>query len=228
MQEESIKVKPQYLTFLLMIYVTFSLIGCAVMYKIIKLDYLVGAGGLISLPIVLLMEDVIAEVYGYKISRRLLWYILLSQLIFTLMVSGIIHLPSPSDWHGQSDFNYVFGNTLRGVPAMVLAIFLGRFLNLYILTKTKIKYSGRFFWVRSIVSSLFGDIVTLTILYPLAFPSWPLPQLLHFLLSDLGDRVFYSIIGGGPALLLVLYLKKREGIDVYDRVTNFNPFKTEI
>ena len=144
------------------------------------------------------------------------------------MVVGIIHLPSPQGWHGQADFNYVFGSILTGVPALVLAIFLGRFLNLYILTKTKLKLHGRYFWIRSIVSSFFGDMVTLSILYPLAFPAWPFHQLFHFFLSDLGDRVFYSMIGGGPALLLVIYLKKKECIDIYDNLTNFNPFKTEI
>ncbi len=226
--QSELTVKPQYLTFLVMIYVTFSLIGCAVLYKIIKIDFIVGAGGLISLPIVLLMEDIIAEVYGYKISRRLLWYVLISQLIFTFLVVFIVRLPSPSYFHGQVDYNYVFSGILTGVPAMVFAIFLGRFLNLYVITKTKIMCKGRHFWLRSIFSSLAGDLVTLTVLYALVFHSWPFSQMSHFYLSDLLDRVFYSILGGGPALLVVMYLKKKENLDVYDYSTNFNPFKTEI
>ena len=108
-QNSPMKVKPQYLTFLLMLYVTFSLIGDAVLYKIVKINFIIGPGGILSLPFVLLMEDIIAEVYGYKISRYLSWYILISQLIFSLFVVFIIHLPSLSYWHDQSSFQKVFG-----------------------------------------------------------------------------------------------------------------------
>lgn len=224
-QKLEIKVKPQYLTGLMMLYVTFSLIGAAVLYKLVKIGFLVGPGGILSLPFVLLMEDVIAEVYGYKISRILLWYILISQIIFTFFVAVIVNLPSPSYWHGQVDFDFVFGNIDKGVPVMVIAIFMGRFLNLYVITKTKILLHGRLFWVRMIISCLAGDLVTLTILYPIVFSNLTFQEIMPLYLSDLFTRVAYSIIGGGPALLLVMYLKKKENIDVYDTNTNFNPFK---
>ena len=224
-QKPEIRVKPQYLTGLMMLYVTFSLIGAAVLYKLVKIGFLVGPGGILSLPFVLLMEDVIAEVYGYKISRVLLWYILISQIIFTFFVVLIVNLPSPSYWHGQVDYNFVFGNIDKGVPIMVIAIFMGRFLNLYVITKTKILMHGRLFWIRMIISCLAGDLVTLTILYPIVFSNLPLHEMMPLYLSDLFTRVTYSIVGGGPALLLVLFLKKKENIDVYDTTTNFNPFK---
>jgi len=222
------KVKPQYLTFLLMLYVTFSLIGCAVLYKIIKIDFIVGPGGILSLPFVLLMEDIIAEVYGYKISRILLWYILISQLIFTYFVIMIVDMHSPSYWHLQQAYLEVFGGLGKGTTTMVVAIFMGRFLNLYVITKMKILWKGKLFWIRSVFSSLCGDLVTLTILYTIAFSYLPFSEMSHLYLSDLFTRVAYSIIGGGPALLIVMFLKKREGIDVYDYGTNFNPFKISL
>lgn len=222
------KVKPQYLTFLLMLYVTFSLIGDAVLYKIIKIGFVVGAGGILSLPFVLLLEDIIAEIYGYKISRVLLWYILISQLIFTFFVLMVIHVPSPAYWHGEHAYNVVFGNLAKGVPIMVFSIFAGRFLNLYVITKLKVLLRGRFFWPRSVLSSLCGDIVTLTLLYPIVFSGFSFGEMEHFYLSDLFTRLVYSIVGGGVALLVVIYLKKKEGVDVYDTHTNFNPFKLSV
>ena len=224
-QDAPIKVQPQYLTLLLMLYVTFSLIGCAVLYKIIKIDFVVGPGGILSLPFVLLMEDIIAEVYGYKISRILLWYILISQLIFTYFILMVIHLHSPSYWHIQNAYNEVFGGLGKGTTTMVVAIFIGRFTNLYVITKLKIFFKGKLFWVRSVLSSFCGDLLTLTILYTIAFSSLTFGEMSHLYLSDLFTRVLYSIIGGGPALLVVMYLKKKENIDVYDYGTNFNPFR---
>jgi uncharacterized integral membrane protein (TIGR00697 family) len=219
------RVKPQYLTFLTMLYVTFSVIGCAVLYKIVKIDFVVGPGGIISLPFVLLLEDIIAEVYGYRISRALLWQTMIAQLLFTGFVIAIINMPSPIYWHGEIDYQAVFGLLSKGVPTMVVAIFCGRFLNLYIITKMKIWVRGRHFWMRSIFSSFIGDIVTLSILYPISFSALPFHEWGQLYMSDLFTRVLYSIIGGGPAVLLVRYLKRKEGIDIYDYHTNFNPFK---
>lgn len=224
-KDAAIKVKPQYLTFLLMIYVTFSLIGCAVLYKIVKIGFVVGPGGILSLPFVLLMEDIIAEIYGYKVSRILLWYILISQLIFTYFVLMVVYLPSPDYWHHQNAYNEVFGNLGKGITTMVIAIFVGRFANLYIITKFKILLKGRFFWVRSILSSFCGDILTLTILYTIAFSGLTFAEMSHLYLSDLFTRVLYSILGSGPAQLIVMYFKQKEGLDVYDIGTNFNPFR---
>ena len=48
----STKVQPQYLTFLLMLYITLTLIGCPLLYKIFEIGYIVGVGGILPLPFV--------------------------------------------------------------------------------------------------------------------------------------------------------------------------------
>ena len=45
------------------------------------------------------------------------------------------------------------------------------------------------------------------------------------ILTDYFVRFLYAMLGGGPAWLFVIFLKKRENTDVYDVGTNFNPFK---
>ncbi len=227
-QTNAKKVYPQYLTFLIMLYVTLTLIGVPLLYKIFQVGFVVGVGGIIPLPFVLLLEDVIAEVYGYRISRMMLWYLLCSMLLFICAELWIVHLPSPSYWHHQDAYNTVFDALGKGVPLMVFAIFLGRFLNLYIITKLKMLVRGRYFWMRSVFSSLAGDIVTLSILYSLGFTTLPVHARVHLFTSDLFVRLVYSIIGGGFAVLLVRFLKRKEGLDVYDYFTNFNPFKLSL
>ena len=187
-QTDVSKVKPQYLTFLMMLYVTLSLVGSAVLYKLVKLDFLVAPGGLLSLPFVLLLEDVIAEVYGYRISRILLWYILISMLVFIFFVEGIIHLPSPGYWTGQVNYIDVFGPLDKGVPIMAFGIFCGRFTNLYVITKLKILVKGRYFWIRSILACLIGDVIALLIIYGIAFWSLSFDDKLHLFLSDMFVR----------------------------------------
>lgn len=227
-QTQAVKVHPQYLTFLLMLYITLTLIGCPLLYKIFQIGFVVGVGGILPLPFVLLLEDVIAEVYGYKISRLMLWYLLFSMLLFIFGELWIVHLPSPSYWNHGAAFSVVFGGLAQGVPLMVFAVFCGRFLNLYVITKLKILVMGRYFWLRSVFSCLVGDLITLSILYSFGFPTLPFDAKAHLFLSDLFVRVTYSIVGGGIGVFVVRFLKKKEGIDVYDHLTNFNPFKLAI
>lgn len=227
-QTSAVTVKPQYLTFMTMLYVTFTLIGCPVLYKLIKIGFITAPGGLLPLPIVLLLEDIIAEVYGYRISRILLWYLLTSMLLFIFFITFIINLPSPGYWHNEAAFHTVLGPLSSGVPIMVFGIFCGRFSNLFVITKLKIFTRGKYFWLRSIFSCLVGDIVALTIIYNLAFWSLPFSAKLHLFLSDMSVRVGYSIIGGFLGTYFVNFLKKKEGIDVYDLTTNFNPFKLNL
>lgn len=225
---QPIMVKPQYLTFLLMLYVTFNLAGNAVLFKLVQIGFLLGPGSIFVVPLILLMEDIIAEVYGYKISRALLWYILVSELLFAIVIVGIVRMPYPNYWHDQTDFNDVFGSLLVGTPTLIVANLSGRFLNLYVISKLKVLVKGRYFWMRSIFSSLVGDLVTLTILFSFLFAELPLAAKAHLYLSDLFMRVAYSIVGGGIGVLAVRYLKRKEGLDVYDVDTNFNPFKLEV
>jgi uncharacterized PurR-regulated membrane protein YhhQ (DUF165 family) len=228
MQTSVLKVKPQYLTFLAMLYVTLTLIGCPVLYKIVKIGFINAPGGLLPLPLVLLLEDVIAEVYGYQVSRVLLWYLLGSMLLFIYSEYFIVHLPSPSYWNGESLYKSIFDPLVNGVPIMVVGIFCGRFCNLFTIVNLKIITKGRYFWARSVISCLFGDVVALLIIYGLAFWSSPFHIKLHLFMSDLVVRVAYSIIGGFLGVFIVSWLKKAECIDVYDYYTKFNPFSFNI
>lgn len=218
-----------YLLFLIVLYVTFSLLGTVLLYKLVVVGPGLAPGGLFVLPFVLLIEDIVAEVYGYKISRLLLWFIFLSMVVFTAGVLLIIHLPSPAYWHLQSNFNNVFDPILRGAPSLVIALMASRFINIFLITKLKILVRGKYFWIRSIFSTLLGGAIGIIIAFGLAYgASVPLAGIEKLILTDYFVRFLYATLGGGPAWLFVIYLKKKEKIDVYDIGTNFNPFKLSL
>lgn len=218
-----------YLQFLIVLYVTFGLLGTVLLYKLVKVGPGLAPGGLFVLPFVLLIEDVVAEVYGYKISRLLLWFVFISMVIFTLCAMLIIHLPSPVGWKMQPDFNIVFDPILRGTPSLILALFISRFTNIIIITKLKILAKGRFFWLRSIFSTLFGGLIGLVVAFSLAYGhNVSITGMLRLISTDYFVRFVYASFGGGPAWLLVIYLKRKDNVDVYDIGTNFNPFKLSL
>ncbi len=223
------KASTQFIMLFTMLYVTFNLVGCALLFKLVKIGPGLAPGGIFFLPLVLLIEDIVAELYGYKISRALLWYVLFSSIIFSICVLVVIRLPSPEYWHHGEAYHTVFDPLLRGGIALFLAISVGRFLNIYALTKMKILVNGRFFWIRSVLSTAIGGLVALLILFSLAYgDSVPFSGIEKLFITDYSIRLLYAVFGGIPAAFIVSYLKKRYGIDIFDYNTNFNPFKLSL
>jgi uncharacterized integral membrane protein (TIGR00697 family) len=224
----NIDAKLKLLFLLVMLYFTINLIGVPMAYKIIVIGPLIGPGGLSVLPLIFIVEDIIVELYGYKVSRYLLWLILLSTIIFTLACVAIVHLPSPNYWHLQSSYDTVFNPILKSGPSAVLAIFVGRFVNIILMTKWKIMLRGRWFWLRSVFSTLIGSTLALTVFFILSF--WgrvPFNVIQELFFSDIAVRLGYVMVGGIPVAFLVSYLKRKLNIDVYDDHVNFNPFSLD-
>ena len=217
------------LLFMIMLYITLTLVANATFGKIIQISDFVGVGGEIVLPLVFLLEDIIAEVYGYRVSRTLLWYVMLAEFVFSALILLIIKLPSPHYWHLQSDFNNVFGKLIQVGPIAIFAVILGRFVNIYLITKLKVVVNGKFFWLRSVLSTSLGGGTVAFIYYFIGFHGiYSTQNIFHMFLSELGLRVSYAMIGGIPAILIVIWLKRVEKVDIYDVSTNFNPFKLSL
>lgn len=217
------------LLFMMMLYFTLTLVANATFSKVIKVVDFVGVGGEVVLPLIFLIEDIIAEVYGYRLSRTLLWYVMLAEFIFSALILFIIHLPSPHYWQLQADFNRVFGKLIQVGPVAIIAVILGRFLNIYLITKMKVVVNGKYFWFRSVFSSSIGGGAVAFLYYFIGFHGiYPLPDIFHMFLSELALRISYAMVGGIPAILIVIWLKRSEKVDIYDISTNFNPFKLSL
>lgn len=120
-----------------------------------------------------------------------------------------------------------FGNTWRIVSMSMIAYFYGEFVNLFVLAKMKIWTAGRWLWTRTIGSTIFGEAVDSALFCPLAFcnsgtiPNEALPKvvLAQFVLKTLVEVIFTPLTHK-----MVGFLKRAEGVDYYDRDTDFTPF----
>jgi uncharacterized PurR-regulated membrane protein YhhQ (DUF165 family) len=102
-------------------------------------------------------------------------------------------------------------------------------VNIYLLSKWKIWLQGRYFWLRCFVSSAIGEIIVTIIADITAFwGTMSLTQFDHLVLSVYFFKVLYSLIATFPASWVTTFLKKYEGIDVYDYTTKFNPFSLKL
>jgi len=203
-----------------------NLIGPGKSCRMGGLDF--GAGN-IFFPISYIFGDILTEVYGYARARRVIWAGFAALLFAALMGFVVVHLPTnpdePFNKVIQPALETVFGNTWRIVLASLLGFWAGDFVNSYVLAKMKVWTRGRFLWTRTIGSTLVGQTVDSLIFYPLAFGGlWTTETLVQIVGFNIVFKVMVEILFTPITYLVVNFLKSAEGIDHFDRDTNFTPF----
>ena len=185
--------------------------------------------GILFFPISYVIDDVLTEVYGYARARRAIWAGFVALGFMAVMEWTVVHLPPAGGWTGQPAYERVFGSGWRIIIASLAAFFVGDFLNSVVLAKMKIWTKGKRLWTRTIGSTIVGEGADSLIFYPLAFygmADWPPGALGAVMLSQFILKVGWEVMLTPVTYLVVGWLKKREGVDVYDVGTDFTPFTT--
>ena len=183
--------------------------------------------GVLFFPVSYIIGDVLTEVYGYANARRVIWTGFAALLFMAFMAAVVVWLPPAKDWPGQDAYQFVFGNSWRIVAASMTAFWAGEFANSFVLAKMKVWTGGRMLWTRTIGSTVVGQGLDSLIFYPLAFyglAGWPIEQLWQVVLSQWVIKTAWEALLTPVTYAVVGFLKRREGVDVFDTGTDFSPF----
>ncbi len=226
MSQKSIKeVSPLFL-FSACLFVTCLLISNIIAGKIIMVLGLTLPAAVILFPVTYILGDVLTEVYGYGRARLVIWSGFAANAFMALVFIITLNLPYPDFWQHQNAFQTVLGFTPRLVIASLIAYLCGEFSNSLVLSKLKLRFQGRFLWVRTIGSTLVGEAFDTLIFITAAFWGvFPAPVLAGMIIWQYLWKITYEIAATPLTYLVVGWLKKREGIDVFDYQVNYNPFK---
>ncbi len=185
--------------------------------------------GILFFPVSYVIGDVLTEVYGYARARRCIWAGFAALLFMAFMAFVVVALPPAPTWAGQAAYEQVFGQVPRIVFASIAAFWAGEFVNSYVLARMKIWTRGRHLWTRTIGSTVAGQGVDSLIFYPLAFYGvWNNDTLLVVLLTQWALKVAWEALLTPVTYAVVGWLKRREGVDVYDQGTDFTPFRARV
>jgi uncharacterized integral membrane protein (TIGR00697 family) len=192
--------------------------------KLVNVWGFVLPAGIIIFPISYIFGDILTEVYGYRQARRVIWLGFLCNLIavVTIWVGQI--LPPAFFWGGQAAYERILGYTPRLLLASFLAYLLGEFTNAFVLAKMKIATKGRWLWSRTIGSTLVGEGLDSLVFITIAFiGEIPMPELASAIVTQWLAKSAYEAAVTTLTYVAVNFLKRSEGIDVYDDDTQFNP-----
>lgn len=183
--------------------------------------------GVLFFPVSYVIGDVLTEVYGYGQARRCIWAGFFALLFMVLMAVVVVALPPDAGWTGQAAYESVFGQTPRIVFASMAAFWAGEFVNSYVLARMKVWTNGKALWSRTIGSTVFGQAVDSALFYPLAFlwvEGWTPRDVMLVAATQWVIKVVWEALLTPVTYAVIGFLKRREGVDVFDVATDFSPF----
>jgi len=225
----------RYFDFVMAAFVTILLLSNVIGAGKIAAVPLAGGGewafgaGILFFPISYVIGDVLTEVYGFARARRCIWAGFAGLIFMAFMAWVVVALPPAGSWHGQEAYEQVFGQVPRIVLASIIAFWAGEFVNSYVLARMKIWTKGKRLWTRTIGSTVAGQGVDSLIFYPVAFLGVMDGATVVWLgLTQWGLKVAWEVILTPVTYAVIGWLKRKEGMDVYDRGTDFTPFRAKV
>jgi uncharacterized integral membrane protein (TIGR00697 family) len=207
------------------LFVTVLLISNIASTKIVAFGPLTFDGGTILFPLSYIFGDILTEVYGYARSRKVIWIGFVAALLMSLTFILVGVLPSAADWANQDAYDKILGLTPRIVIASLIAYFAGEFSNSFTLAKLKVRMNGQQLWLRTIGSTLIGQVVDTALFILIAFTGIvPNSLIWTLIVSNYLFKCGVEILFTPVTYWVTGWLKQQEHEDFYDRDTNFNPF----
>lgn len=189
--------------------------------------------GTLLFPVSYIFGDILTEVYGYKVSRRVIWAGFACLAVSAIIFWIIRLLPGEAQWQiyaGDTAYQAILGGMSSGgiVLASLAGYLAGEFTNSIILAKMKIWTQARWLWMRTIGSTIAGELVDTVVFVAIAsiFHVFPWSLFLTLTLTNYIFKVGVEALMTPVTYWVVNFLKKKEQEDFFDRETDFNPFST--
>ena len=193
--------------------------------KVIEVCGLSLTCGLLVFPISYIINDCIAEVWGFEKARIIIWSGFAMNFFVVALGLIAVQLPAAPFWEGEAHFNFVFGMAPRIVVGSLLAFLVGSFLNAYVMSKMKLRNQGRYFSLRAIVSTLVGETADSLLFFPIAF--WGLigvKELAGMMAAQIVLKSLYEVLVLPLTIRVVKAVKRMEDTDVYDEGVSYSIF----
>ena len=117
------------------LFVTCLITANIISVKMISLGPFIVFAGVFVFPLSYIVGDVLTEVYGYRVARRVIWLGFACNLVFVFFDWVGQVLPAPAFWEGQTAYQSILGATPRLLLAYICGYLAGEFANSCILAR---------------------------------------------------------------------------------------------
>ncbi len=214
----------RYLDVLINIFVVVLIVSNLIAPKFVAVGWFRFSAAQLLFPITYIFGDVFTEVYGYSASRKAIWTGFMASAIMTAFGLFAVLLPPAPEFKDQQAYQAIFGVVPRNVAASLLAYWAGEFANSLTVAKMKLWTDGKYLWTRTVGSTIVGQAVDTSIVIVVIFWGQSLGVMFRLIVSGYLFKVAYEVLATPLTYLVVNFLKRTEGVNFFDRATNFNPF----
>ena len=210
-----------------MLFISLFIVVNIVTQKIVPVGFgLVLTAGDFIYPLLYILSVLLTEVYGYTMSRLVIWGAFFCNLLVAVIIMFSIALPEASFWYDLNHFAIVLGRAPRILMASLSAFLVGEFIGTYIIARVKVFTEGKYLWFRFMGATLVGlliDSMAFTMVAFTGIVAWN--EVIVLSISAYLCKVVFQVLLTPVIYTVAGFLKKHEHIDIFDRNTNFNPFK---
>ncbi|MDO4949612.1 MAG: queuosine precursor transporter [Bacteroidales bacterium] len=198
-------------------------------FKVVQIWRFNLTGGLLIFPISYIINDCIAEVWGFYKTRLIIWTGFFMNFLFIVFTQLAVLLPGAPFWEGKEAFDQVLDFTPRIAFASLIAFLIGSYINAAIISRMKVSSKGRFISFRYIVSTVAGESADSFLFFPLAFAgTMPWTELIHIILLQILLKTMYEVVALPLTIPLVKKIKSMEHTDQFDHQVSYQLFKFHI
>lgn len=219
----------KYYVLLTVIYASLMITAQAVAYRLIAIGPFLEPGGIFVFPATFVISDIISEVYGPTLARRSIFIALFAQAFYSLLPIVVNAMPHPAgESHAQMNAAYqlIFNRSWLVFLSNLVAVLIGMVLNTQLIAKTKLITRGKYFSIRSFISSAIGEFFLTAIIVAIALvPIEGVFVGFKLFVNMFLFKAIFSIIVIIPASFLVVLFKKLDRVDVYEESVTLNPMK---
>ncbi len=191
--------------------------------KTVNIGFTTITAGMVVFPISYIINDCIVEVYGFRKARMVIWLGFAMNFFVTMMLQLAILLPGTAEWQGQDAMIATYGGVPRILTASFIAFVCGSMVNALVMSKMKVASKGRYFSLRAILSTVFGEGVDSLIFFPIAFlGTLPAGVIVELIIAQACMKTLYEVIILPVTIRVVKYIKRVESLDTYDNDVRYS------
>ena len=210
--------QPKYLHILTVAFVATFLTANILAFKVAEIWGIQFGAAAALFPFSLLVGDTLSEVYGFKRTRNAVFVSLAAYGFFVGMAHLTIALPAAAEWKFQTEYEMFYATTLRVFIGASLAFLVSQILNAYVIVKIKAVTHGRHFYVRALAATIVSELAHTLVVAPIMFASiLTFDKLFHLVFVSTGVKILVELAALPFTYVLILKLKKDEGVDFYAR-----------
>jgi len=183
--------------------------------KLLFINGWVLPAGILAYPLTFLISDTIAEVYGRKITARIIWLGFAVSLLMVFIVYIAQIFPAAPFWENQNAFDSTLGSVPRIVLASMIAYLISQHHDVLAFHMWKNFTNGKHLWLRNNASTLVSQAIDTVLFVCIAFAGTVEGSiLLNMLITQYIFKILIAIVDTPLVYALVSFIRSREWSDL--------------